>query len=77
MSELAQTIVELVAQAFDVEVETITLETSFKDELAASSLAMVSLVANIEDELDVMIPISEAAKFVTVGDLVKVVEAEV
>ncbi|MGT2754881.1 acyl carrier protein [Streptococcus ovis] len=77
MSEVTQTIIELVAQAFDVEVETITLETSFKDELAASSLAMVSLVANIEDELDVMIPISEAAKFVTVGDLVKVVEAEV
>nr|WP_307121554.1 acyl carrier protein [Streptococcus moroccensis] len=67
---------ELTAQAFNVSVEELSLETSFKDELAASSLAMVSLIANIEDELDVMIPLSEAGKFNTVGDVVAFVEAE-
>ncbi|MDQ0222347.1 acyl carrier protein [Streptococcus moroccensis] len=76
MSEVKQTIMELTAQAFNVSVEELSLETSFKDELAASSLAMVSLIANIEDELDVMIPLSEAGKFNTVGDVVAFVEAE-
>ncbi|MFC3927200.1 acyl carrier protein [Streptococcus caprae] len=76
MSEVKQTIMELTAQAFNVAVEELSLETSFKDELAASSLGMVSLIANIEDELDVMIPLSEAGKFNTVGDVVAFVEAE-
>ncbi|MGT2924482.1 acyl carrier protein [Streptococcus caviae] len=76
MSELEQEVLALVAQAFNKDKSELTLDTHFKEELAASSLLMVSLIANIEDELDVMIPISEAAKFKTIADLVKAVEAE-
>lgn len=76
MTELELNIVGLVAQAFGSAAEDVSLASSFKNELAATSLAMVSLIANIEDEFDVMIPISEAAKFVTVEDLVRAVQAE-
>ncbi|AND79690.1 acyl carrier protein [Streptococcus pantholopis] len=76
MTELEKNVLELVAQAFNKDIADIGLDTTFKDDLAASSLVMVSLIANIEEELDVMIPISEAAKFKTVADLTAAVAAE-
>ncbi len=51
--------------------KTVTLETSFVNDLGADSLDIVELVMELEDEFDVSIPDEDAEKMQTVGDAVK------
>ena len=54
----------------------VTLETSFKDDLKGASVQMVALVSEIENELDAMVTLQDAAACETIGDLVDMVEEE-
>lgn len=64
-------LVELLSEQFGVEPETITLETSFDEDLGADSLDLVEMMMALEEEFDVG-EISEevARKLKTVGDVV-------
>ncbi len=73
-SEVADRIIEIVAEKMDKPKEEITEEKSFVNDLGADSLDTVELMMDIEDEFDISIPEEEAQKILTIGDAIKYVE---
>ena len=65
---------EIIAEQTGKDADTITLETSVKDDLEADSLDLFQIINDIEDEFDVKIEDVEGIK--TVGDVVKIVDAK-
>jgi len=63
-------IIELIAESLDIDLETVTLEASFQDDLGADSLDTVELVMAFEEEFDIEIPDEEAEKIRTVKDAI-------
>lgn len=61
---------ELIADKLSVNIDEITLEASFMDDLNADSLDIVELIMALEDELDMEIPDEDVENFKTVGDVV-------
>ena len=74
--ELEDQIFEIISQLYDKDQEELTLKTTFAEDLGGASVLMVGLVSEIENELDVMIQLQEAAACETIGDLVDKVEEE-
>ena len=64
----------ILSEQFDVEEDSITMESSITDDLGADSLDVVDLLMSIEDEFEVEVPESEVENIKTVGDLVKYIE---
>ena len=64
----------ILSEQFDVEEDSITLESSITEDLGADSLDVVDLLMSIEDEFEVEGPDSEVENIKTVGDLVKYIE---
>ncbi len=62
---------EMIIKQFGESENTVTLESSFVNDLGADSLDIVELVMELEDEFDVNIPDEEAQKMQTVSDAVK------
>ncbi len=62
---------ELIIKQLGEGEKTVTLETSFVNDLGADSLDVVELVMELEDEFDVIISDEDAEKMQTVGDAVK------
>lgn len=67
---MLEKIKEMVAEQLNADVEEITAETSFKDDLGADSLDLFELVSNLEDEYDIEIPSEELEKLTTVGAVI-------
>lgn len=67
-------ITEILSKQFDVEEETITLDTNIADDLGADSLDVVDMLMSLEDEFDVEIPDEEIERIRTVGELVAYLE---
>ena len=61
---------EITAEQLDIDESTITLESSFINDLEADSLALVQLMMALEEEFDVEIPDEDADEISTVGDAV-------
>jgi acyl carrier protein len=60
----------------DVDKSSITLASSFEDDLRADSLALVELLMAIEEKFDLPdIPEEDADKIKTVGDVVSYIES--
>ena len=67
-----ETVCALVAEQFSVDADTITMETSFVEDLGADSLDIVELSMALEEEFEVgELQDEELTSLVTVGDLVK------
>lgn len=64
---------EIIADKLSIDVDEITLDSSFIEDLNADSLDIVELIMTLEDELDLEIPDEDVEKFVTVGDVVNYV----
>ena len=62
------------AEQFEVDAETITMETSLIDDLGADSLALVELVMSVEEEFEIEIQDEDMEKFKTVGDVLDYIE---
>lgn len=60
----------IIADKLSIDVEEITLESSFIDDLNADSLDIVELIMALEDELEMEIPDEDVEGFKTVGDVV-------
>ena len=73
-NEIADRIIEIVAEKMDKPKEEITPEKSFINDLGADSLDTVELMMDIEDEFDLSIPEEEAQKLSTIGDAIKYVQ---
>ena len=62
---------ELISEQFGVEPDTITMETTFEDDLGADSLDIVELSMALEEEFGVSeMGADEISSITTVGDLV-------
>ena len=66
---------EIIADKLSIDVEEITLDSSFIDDLNADSLDIVELIMALEDELEMEIPDEDVENFKTVGDVVNYVKA--
>ena len=70
-----QKIREIVAEQLGVDVEEVTAEASFIDDLGADSLDTVELVMALEEAFSVEIPDEEAEKIKTVNDAIAYIES--
>ncbi len=64
----------VIVDQLGVDEETITMESSFVDDLGADSLDIVELIMGLEGEFDMEIPDDEAEKISTVGDAVNYIK---
>ena len=58
---------EMIAEQLNCDAETITADTSFKDDLGADSLDLFELVMALEDEYNIEIPAEDLTDLTTVG----------
>lgn len=61
---------EIIAEQLNCEADSITMETSFKEDLGADSLDLFELVMALEDEYSVEIPSEELQDLTTVGAVI-------
>ena len=71
MSEAAAKVKEIIANELGVEIEKVTDEASFVEDLGADSLDTVELVMAFEEEFAIEIPDEDAEKMQTVGDAIR------
>ena len=62
---------EMIAEQLNCEADTITADTSFKDDLGADSLDLFELVMALEDEYNIEITAEELSDLNTVGDVIE------
>ncbi len=62
------------ASQFEIDPESITLETNLIDDLGADSLDVVELIMSLEDEYGIAISDEDAAQLYTVGRIVEYLE---
>lgn len=65
----------IVAENLGADKASITPETSFSEDLKADSLDLFEMVMAFEEEFEVEIPSEDLEQIVTVGDVVKYLEA--
>jgi acyl carrier protein len=65
---------QIVADQLGVDLEEVTPEASFVDDLGADSLDTVELVMALEEEFGLEIPDEDAEKISTVQDAIKYIE---
>lgn len=71
MESTFERVKEVISEQLGIEdVDTITMETTFIDDLGADSLDIVELIMALEEEFDMEIPEAEAEKITSVGDVV-------
>lgn len=68
-------ICELLADKFDADASTMTMETKIKEDLNADSLDVVELMMDLEENFGITISDEEATQMSTIGDIVKYIEA--
>ncbi|MDD2376847.1 MAG: acyl carrier protein [Clostridia bacterium] len=72
MEAIIERVKEVISEQLGIEdVDSITLETTFIDDLGADSLDIVELIMALEEEFDMEIPEVEAEKIISVGDVVE------
>ena len=62
------------AQQFEMDPESITLDTNLIDDIGADSLDVVELIMNLEDEFGIVINDEEATQLYTVRRIVEYLE---
>ena len=68
---------QLIAEQFNVDADSITMETSFADDLNADSVDIVDLSMALEEEFNIdELGEEEAASISTVGDLVRFLQSK-
>ena len=65
---------EVVAAELDCDIETITPESKFIEDLNADSLDVVELVMALEEKFDLEIPDEDSEKIASVADVVAYIE---
>lgn len=68
----------LIAEQFNIDEDSITMETSFEDDLNADSVDIVDLSMALEEEFGIdELGEEEAAGITTVGDLVRLLQSRI
>ena len=66
---MLEKIKEIVADSLGADVNTLTAETSFKEDLGADSLDLFEMVMALEEEFEVEIPTEDLENIKTIGDV--------
>jgi acyl carrier protein len=64
----------LLADQFGIDEDSITMETSFAEDLNADSLDIVELIMALEEEFGITVEDEEAENISTVGDIVEAIK---
>ena len=64
----------ILAQQYELDPESITMDTNLIDDLGADSLDVVELIMSLEDEFGIAISDNDAAQLYTVGRIVDYLE---
>ena len=67
----------IIVEQLGVDLESVTPEASFIDDLGADSLDIVELVMTMEEEFDLEIPDEDAEKIKSVNDVINYIKAKV
>lgn len=73
---MRERILALIAEQFNMDVEDLTDEMSFEDDLNADSIELVELVMSIEDEFDLELDDEKLESLKTVGDVIDYIEEQ-
>lgn len=65
---------EILAEKFDSDASTMTMETKIKEDLNADSLDVVELMMDLEENFGISISDEKAAEMSTIGDIVTYME---
>ncbi len=67
---LEEKIKEIISKQFKVDLKDLKDETRFKEDLKADSIAIVELIMNLEDELNVSLDDDKVTSVKTVGEAI-------
>ena len=67
---------QIISEVLNVDVDEITPDTAFGDDLGADSLDIFQIIMGVEEEFDIEIPQEKVEKIVTVGDAARAIKAE-
>ncbi|MEE1353985.1 MAG: acyl carrier protein [Acutalibacteraceae bacterium] len=67
---------DILADQLDLEEDSITMDSSFIEDLGADSLDLVDLVMSLEDEFGLEVPDDAIETMKTVGDVVRYIESK-
>jgi acyl carrier protein len=71
---IQERVIKVVALVFHKEVSDLSADTRFVEDLLAKSINIIELIAVLENEFDIEIPVAAARRALTVGEAVAVVE---
>ncbi len=71
---LFEKVQQALAQQFELDPETITMDTNLIDDIGADSLDVVELIMSLEDEFGIAISDEDAAQLYTVRRIVEYLE---
>lgn len=74
---IKEKVVEILVEELGVETEEVVETANIQEDLGADSLAIVEVVMAFEDEFDIKIPEEDAAKMITVKDIIEYLESKV
>ncbi len=67
-------LIEILMEHLSIQPQDITLETSFKDDLAIDSLELYDLVMALEEEFNIEMPEDRASEVETVEDMIRILK---
>ncbi len=70
---VAEQMKEIIAEKLSVDIEDVTPQASFVEDLGADSLDLVELIMSMEEEFNIDISDEDAGKLVTVQDAIQYV----
>ena len=74
MSDIVEQVKSIVAEQLDRDKDSITIESSFVEDLGADSLDAIDIVMSVEDEFKIEVPDEIIEKIESVGDILNYVE---
>lgn len=75
MSDIVEQVKSIVAEQLDRDKDSVTIESSFVEDLGADSLDAVELIMRLEEDFDLNIPDEDAEKITTVKAAVDYIES--
>lgn len=75
--EIFEKVKEIIVEQLGTPEASITMESSFLDDLGADSLDIVELIMAFEETFDIKIPDEDAEKVSTISDVVEYIKAHV
>ncbi len=77
MADIAEQVRQIIAEQLMVDLDEVTDDASFIEDLGADSLDTVEMIMEIEDEFGIEIPDEDAEKIQTVGKAIEYVKKKV